>query len=166
MKKILSMLLVLTMIVTTFMGVMIVDVSAGVNTAVNKDETPRVWTLTYTTASTSAKQIMATGKYILKPETVAEDGQASYELGEISSATVLGMAGYHFNFNGFTFKNGTAGLDNSYTRLQTMYSDAAANAAVDGAVTLIFVLGQFFGICGNKAKHFPTPFCFDYTALL
>ena len=62
MKKFISMLLVLTMIITTLMSVMVIDVNAGVTYSVKNDETPRNWTLTYTTGSSSSRQIMATGE--------------------------------------------------------------------------------------------------------
>ena len=126
MKKIISMLLVLTIVVTTLVGVMVVDVNAGVIPEVDNGKTPRVWTLNYTSATGSeAKQIMATGKYILVPETKAADGEDFYNLGEITSETVFGMDSYHFNFDEtVTFRSGTAGLNNSYTRLQSTYSDA------------------------------------------
>ena len=128
MKKIISMLLVLSIVITTLMSAMVVDVSAGVNIpAPNTTTTPRTWNLYYNSGSDS-RQIMATGKYALIPETVAEGGQDSYELGTISSVNVIGMDSYHFEFNGLTFKNGTVGNDYSYTRFQTIYSDASASA--------------------------------------
>ena len=161
MKKIISMLLVLTIVVTTLVGVMVVDVNAGVILEVDNGKTPRVWTLNYTSQSSEAKQIMATGKYILVPETKAADGEESYELGEITSETVFGMDSYHFNFKGFTFKSGTPGVKTSYTRLQSTYSDAGKDDAAPstttrfgkerGSLTLLKSADNFAGdvICGD-----------------
>lgn len=114
MKKFLSMLLVLCMVVTTLMGVMVVDVSAA--TSIKLDEATRTFTVTLDDKNVNSS---STGTYVLKPQTPVGD-QTTYPLGTVNTETLYGNWGYKLNLNSMTYKDAaaTSTVNARYLRLR------------------------------------------------
>lgn len=105
-----------------------------------EDLDTRVWTAEM---KKGAKQVMATGKWVVKPAAQATDGQASYDLGLVETVTNLGKEYYHVDLADVTYKDGTASgtasvYDNSnYIRFRADLENSASttgNIAAGAAI--------------------------------
>ena len=134
MKKIISMCLVLTTIVTTLMSVMVVDVNAVKLLGDNgEDINTRVWTVNMKSSGTgyTTRTAMSTGKWVVMPSAQAEGGQASYDLGTIERISKLGKTYWHLDFNNFTYVEGDAAnkISGNYLRFRTDSLNVAAGSS-------------------------------------
>ena len=161
MKKILSMLLVLTIVASTLMGVMMVDVSAAkVTGGAGEDLNNRVWDVDMTSSGTgfTVRSVMGTGKWILHPKKVAEGGQESYDLGNVTLVQNLGKEYWRMDVNAFTYLEGDADnrVNANYVRFETDGTNpGVGQAATDNADTkLTKISTSDFNstVCGTTAE--------------
>lgn len=164
MKKIISMLLVLTMIMTTLMGVMVIDVNAAViDSCVVDDATGvRTWTITMNKKSTYQQNI-ATGKYIIKPTAKHSTGEESYDLGEITKVDNLGKSYWHLDFNDFVYKEGSTDKTNvlasgNYIRFRTDMEDTTGTTPAKTAILTSVSKDDFNSAVGGTTVDGKTTF--------
>ena len=161
MKKVLSMLLVLTIVASTLMGVMMVDVSAAkVTGGAGEDLNNRVWDVNMVSSGEgyTVRSVMGTGKWVLHPSKVAEGGQESYDLGTVDLVQNLGKEYWHMNLNAFTYKEGDSAnrISGNYMRFETDGTNpGVGQTATDNADTkLTSIATAAFNstVCGTTAE--------------
>ena len=133
------MLLVLTLVATTLMGVMVTDVNAAKATAdAGDDLNNRVWTLDMLSSGDgyTTRAFMATGKWVVKPVGQAEGGQATYDLGEITIEPKLGKDYWHIDFDAFTYMEGDVAnqISGNYVRFRTDSTNPAIGESATSGI--------------------------------
>lgn len=155
------MLLVLTIVASTLMGVMMVDVSAvKVTGGAGEDLNNRVWDVNMLSSGTdyTVRSVMGTGKWVLYPSKVAEGGQESYDLGTVDLVQNLGKEYWHMNLNSFTYKEGdsTNLISANYMRFETDGTNpGVGQGATDNAdtkSTKIATADFNSTVCGTTAE--------------
>lgn len=156
MKKFLSMLLVLTMVVTTLMGTMVIDVNAmKVTGNGGEDINTRTWNLDMD-ISGSQRTTMATGKWTVEPRLAAEGETVPYDLGEITQVSNLGKTYWHMDFDvAYKEADDTNATTAAYARFRTDSTNPSAGATTsEGCQTEIkLTTAQLNGAVGGTTAE-------------
>ena len=157
MKKIISMLLVLTIVVTTLVGVMVVDVNAmKVTGGKGNDINTRTWNILMN-KEYGQRAAMATGNWTVTPKQAADGVSVPYDLGRITQVPNLGKTYWHLEFKDIDYKD--ANNDNAatsvYARFRTDYTNPDLGVTnAEGADDLIpkIDIADFNNIVGGTTE--------------